>query len=191
MKLTDLIAKITGLEARAEAQFKVELADLTKTVNGALTQAQADLTTAQASISSLTKERDTLLAGKTDFEAKITNLNAAQLAFNTELSKACLNADLFKLNDEDGKPLPPEAPPETKEKAILALPMADKFKAYQGSLNAAFAKANLPNSTLPKAPVMEPGAAAQNKGGMKRDAFFKMSTKDQLAFVKGGGKIID
>ena len=184
-------AAIQKLLSNADATTKAELESLTKTVNGALTQAQADLTTAQASISSLTKERDTLLAGKTDFEAKITKLDAAQLAFNTELSEACLNAELFNLKDDDDKPLPPEAPPETKKKAMMALPVADKFKAYQGSLNAAFAKANLPNSTLPKAPVKEPGAAAQNANGMKRDAYFKMSPKDQLAFVNGGGKITD
>ena len=189
--LTELVAKITGLEARAEAQFKAELETLKSTVTGALTQAQADLTTALASLATMTTERNTLLAGKTDFEAKITNLTTDQAGINKFFSEACLNGSLIELKGEDGKPLAADATAELKMAAMLAVPLAQKQTAYAGALNAAFAKANLPNSTLPKAPAKEAGATTAQDNSMKRADFFKLSPKAQTEFCKNGGKITE
>lgn len=129
--LSELMAKITGLEARAEATFKQEFVELKATVSGVLTQAQADLATAQASILSLTNERDTLLSSKTDFEAKITNLSEVNAAINTELSSVCLAANLIdtaSLKGADGKPVAADAAADVIQTAALALPVGDKMK---------------------------------------------------------------
>ena len=185
------MAKITGLEARAEAQFKAELETLKSTVTGALTKALADLETAQASFKTVGDQNTELTKSNTKIKADSDLVAASLLAVNTELSNACLNGGLIELKGEDGKPLAADATAEVKMAAMLAVPLAQKQTAYAGALNAAFAKANLPNSTLPKAPAKEPGASAPQNNSMKRSEFFKLSPKAQTDFCKNGGKITE
>lgn len=184
MNLKDLIAKVTGLEARATESFKAELAQLKADVTGTIEQLKADLATAATTIASLGNEKAALEATISELTSKLSDQNKEFLGFNELLSDACLNGGLLDLK------LAADATPEQKRTAALAVPVADKFKAYQGALNAAFAKANLPNSTLPAAPVTSPNAG-RTDGSMKREAYFKMTPQAQLEFIKAGGKIVD
>ncbi len=185
MNLKDLIAKVTGLEARATEAFKAELTQLKADVTGTIDQLKADLATATASIASLGNDKVSLEATIAELTGKLSASNKEFLGFNDLLSQACLNGNLLDLK------LAEDATSEQRTAAALAVPVADKFKLYQGALNAAFAKANLPNSTLPAQPVSSPAAAAGHANGMKREAYFKMTPQAQLEFVKSGGRLVD
>ena len=133
------VEKLLGL---ANVEFKAELESLKATVTGTLTQLQADLATAQASIASLGNEKAAFEATISELTAKLSASNNEFLGFNDLLTAACLNGKLLDLKLKDG------ATEDEIKSAALAIPVADKCKLYQGALNAAFAKANLPNSTL-------------------------------------------
>ena len=184
MKISELVAKITGLEARATEAFKAELAELKATVTGTMEQLRADLATAQASIASLGNDKAGLEASVSELTAKLSEANKESLAFNDALTDACLNGKLLDLH------LAADATPEQARAAALALPITEKFKAYQGALNAAFAKASLPNTTLPAAPVTAP-ATGRQVNTIKRAEYFKLSPREQLAAVKSGVIITD
>lgn len=79
--LKDLVAKITGLEQRAEAAFRAELAELKNTVTTTLASVQAELATAQASVKELTGKLST---ATTDLSAATGSLNTIK----TELTAA-------------------------------------------------------------------------------------------------------
>ena len=179
-----MAAAVEKLLGRADVEFKAELESLKATVTGTLTQLQADLATAQASIASLGNEKAAFEATISELTGKLSASNNEFLGFNDLLTAACLNGKLLDLKLKDG------ATEDEIKSAALAIPVADKFKLYQGALNAAFAKANLPNSTLPAAPVTPP-AASNGATGMKREAYFKMTPQAQLEFVKGGGRLTD
>ena len=79
--LKELVAKITGLEQRAEAAFKAELAELKNTVTSTMAAMQARLDTAATAITDLTSK---LTAATTDLSAA----NGSLAIVKTELSTA-------------------------------------------------------------------------------------------------------
>jgi len=81
MKISDIVAKLTGLEARATEQFKAELAELQSTVKSTLAGLEADLATANASIESLGKE-------KAELAGKVESLSTAAAGADTKLNEA-------------------------------------------------------------------------------------------------------
>ena len=189
MNLKDLIAKVTGLEARATEAFKAELAQLKADVTGTIEQLKAELATATASLTSLGAEKAGLEATISELNAKASDHNKEFLGFNDFLTEACLNGKLLDLK------LAADATPEQIKAAALAVPVADKFKAYQGALNAAFAKAGLPNKTLPTPPAGAalPSAAAGAKK-IKLTDFRSLNPKQQSDFcaaVRKGEAVLE
>jgi hypothetical protein len=185
MNLKDIVAKVKDLATRADAQFRAEVDAIKAQVDGALTDALA-------TVKDLTAKLEGAAITKADLETQIATLTAAAsernkewLGFNDILTDACLNGKLLDLKLKDG------ATAEETRAAALGLPMADKFKAYQGALNAAFAKANLPNSTLPAAPATPPAQPAGAAGTMKREAFLKLQPREQLDAALKGVKLVD
>jgi|GEM_PF-2878976 len=177
MNLKDLIAKVTGLEARATEAFKTELADLKTQVTGALQQLQADLATATTTIATLGTEKAGLESSVAELTSKLSDSNKEFLGYNELLTQACLTGQLLDLK------LAADATPEQIHAAALAVPMADKFKAYQGALNAAFGKAGLPQTKLPtpaSAPIS--GAGTFKGGKLKLSDFRTLKPVEQSAF---------
>lgn len=185
MSIKDLIAKVTGLEARATEAFKAELISLKAEITGTIEQLKADLATAVASVASLGAEKSTLEAQVSELTGKLSENNKEILGFNDQLTDACLNGKLLDLK------LSADATPEQVRTAALAVPVATKFKAYQGALNAAYVQANLPNTTLPAAPVTSPAQKPGAANSMKREAFFNMTPQARLDFIKTGGMVVD
>ena len=190
MSLKDIIAKVTALAAKVDASLREEVNAIKAQVDGALTDALAQ-------VKDLTEKVEGLETSKTELEGQISTLtnnlsekNKELMAFNDWLTDACLNGKLLDLKGSDGKPLAADASPEDVRKAALSVPLAEKQKAYAGALNAAFAKAGLPNATLPKAPEAPIGSAEQ-QGTMKRAEFAKLTPAAQLNFVNKGGKLTD
>mgnify|MGYP001354181235 FL=1 len=181
--ITELIAKVAGLEAKAEIAFKAELEQIKTTVTSQLTALNAELDSAKALTISLGDEKVVLTGQITELTSKLATATETVNSFNAELSKACVAGNILELKGDDDKPLPPETPPETTTAAALKVPVLEKFRAYQGSLNAAFAKAGLSISSLPGAPAHK---------GVKiitRAEFSKLNAQTQLDFCKNGGKI--
>lgn len=183
MNLKDLIAKVTSLAAKVDASLRDEVNALKAQVDGALTDAMGNVSDLTAKVASLEAAKAELEGQNATLTANLSEKNKELLGFNDLLADACLQGGLLDLK------LAADATPEQTRAAALAVPMADKFKAYQGALNTAFAKANLPNSTLPKAPEAPVGQSSAH--AMKREAYFKLSPSAQLEFVKNGGKITD
>ena len=97
MTFKDLIAKITGLEARAESAFKAELTELKGLVTGQMTHLQEDLTSAQASITDLTGRLATATADLSAANGSLaeikTSLTSAATALRSHLSALPGHAD--------------------------------------------------------------------------------------------------
>lgn len=189
LNLKSMAAAVEKLLNKADAEFKEQLESLKATVNGTLTQLQADLATAQASIASLSTAKEELETQLQALTANLSDKNKELLAVNDWLTDACLNGKLLDLKLAD------DATAEQKREAALKIPLADKQKAYQGALNSAFAKAGLPVSTLPTPPA---GAAlAQAHAGAKRmkmEAFRALSPKEQsdfCALVRKGEAVLE
>jgi len=79
MKISDLIAKVTGLEARADAAFKADLETLRTTVNGEITRLTTELATANASVTSLTTAKTTLEAQVQTLNGQLSTANKLEL----------------------------------------------------------------------------------------------------------------
>jgi hypothetical protein len=159
---------------------KTDLTALGEKISGELTQLSSDLATAKLSVASLTKERDTLLSAKTDFEAKITNLSTENTAINTELSQACLNGKLIELKGADGKPLAAEVTDADRLTAMLAVPLVEKQKAVLQSVHKAFADLGLKNTLIP--------ASAASAGGGTANLEVKTMTLTQFRALTPAAK---
>lgn len=185
MKLSDLTAAVKTLLARADGAMKAEVEALQATVQGQLATLTEQLTAAQAANASLQDELNTTSAALANREHELAAaqpLLAEFTALNAALTDACLSGKLMDL--------PSDTPVEAQKAALLARPATEKFKAYQGALNAAFVRANVPAAALPSAPLREPGAPAP-AGAMKRDAFLKLTPQEQLAAAKAGVRLTD
>lgn len=182
--LKTLAASVEKLLGKADAEFKAELNDIKSTVTTALTQSQAEVSELTTKLASMVTEKASLETTVGELTSKLSASNKEFLGFNDTLTEACLNGKLLDLNLKEG------ATADEAKAAALALPVADKFKLYQGALNAAFAKANVPNATMPAAPVTST-ASSGGAGSMKREAYFKMLPQAQLEFIKNGGRITD
>lgn len=85
MKLSEIVAKLTGLESQVAAdKFKGELAELQCAAKSTIAGLESDLAAANASIESLGKQ-------KADAEAKAGELAASAEAFNAALNGAIAN----------------------------------------------------------------------------------------------------
>ncbi|MEN6533358.1 MAG: hypothetical protein ABFD89_06825 [Bryobacteraceae bacterium] len=144
--LKDLVAKITGLEQRAEAAFKAELTELKNTVTTTLANVQTELATAQAAVKDLTAKLGT---ATTDLSAATGSLNTSK----TELTAAAtaLRSHLASLpGHEDYKE------GGAKAKATLT----ELITAEQNATNTALAATGVKADKLPaggKAPEAESG----------------------------------
>ena len=101
--LKDLVAKITGLEQRAEATFRAELADLKNTVTTTLANLQTELSTAQASAKELTANLATATTNLSVANGSLTTANASLTAAATAL-RSHLSALPGHADYKDGGP---------------------------------------------------------------------------------------
>lgn len=175
MTLSQIGATLATLLARTDGALKAEVESIKATVDGAFTEANAKLSAALTENSQLKASVTELTAKNATLGTELTAALSTASDFNTKLTDACLAGNLLDTKERD---------------AALALPIADKFATYQGALNSAFAKANLPISGLPAAPSA-PSAGARSDGTMKRAAYFAMTPQAQVAFIKNGGQITD
>ena len=119
--ISELIAKITGLESRIAAADKAELTAIKAQVDDALTEVQASLDTVQAEVTRLNIELATA-AGT------ITEEKAARTALVTKLDAACA---------------------ALKVEGIAALTPEAKIEALQNATNNAIAKTGVNLENLP------------------------------------------
>lgn len=146
LNLKDIIAKIAGLEARAEAAVKAELADLKNIVTGQLTTLQNELATAQASLKELTGK---LATAGTDLSAANGTLNEAKTALTA--AATALRSHLASLpGHEDYK--------DGGAKAGASL--MELITAEQNATNAAIAATGVKADKLPAG-----GKAPENPSG--------------------------
>lgn len=189
MTLKDLIAKVTTLSAKVDATLREEVNTLKAQVEGALTDALAQVKDLTAKLSGLEAEKGELNTQISTLTNNLSDKNKELLAFNDALTDACLNGKLLDLKTAA------DAKPDDIRAAALAVPMTEKFKAYQGALNAAFAKAGLPNSTLPTPPAGAALPSAQaGARKMKMSDFRNLNPKDQSDFcaaVRKGQAVLD
>jgi hypothetical protein len=135
--LSELVSKVTGLEARAEAAFKAELSELKATITGTMTQLQTDLTAALSAKSALETEKATLTASVATLNAQI----ATQSGLVTEATTA-LRTHLAKVDSAF-------APNGAK----AAAPLAELITAEINATNTALAKTGVDVHNLPAAPA--------------------------------------
>ena len=166
--LTELMAKVTGLEARAEAAFKAELAELRGMITGSLTQAQNDLTTARASIESLGKQNTDLLAQVGDLTGKLSEANKDFLAVGD-----LLKAHLAQMDPE-------YKPGGAKASAALK----DLVTAEINATNTALAKVGVKVNDLPAAPA----ASGTQAGGATAGARKFKTADEEIAARKAAAK---
>jgi chromosome segregation ATPase len=138
MKISDIVAKLTGLESRLNAAAVAELQELKASVTGQLTQLTADLETARASIESLGAEKAKLtndLSAATDSSKNLhTALQSACAALKLDVAaeadapaliarlQGAVTETLAKLN------VAPEQIPAGKPAAQAATPPASDLK---------------------------------------------------------------
>lgn len=92
MKISNIVARLTGIEAHLGEQSKAELSQLQDTVNGKLAKLEADLVAANASIESLNKE-------KADIGAQLESVSAVAAGIDAKLSEAI---SALKIEATDG-----------------------------------------------------------------------------------------
>lgn len=147
MTLKDLQSAVTRLLARSDGELKSEVATLQATVSGTVATLTDQLAAATAEITKLNETSQQL-----DAELAAARLSLASFAsLNEAVTDACMGARVLTL---------PEGSPADQRAAALALPLADKFASYQGALNAAFARASLPQAAIPVPPAPQAGASS-------------------------------
>lgn len=173
MSIKDLISKVIGMEQRAEAAFKAELESVKATINGTLTQLQADLATAQASIASLSGEKTDLAAQVQEMTGKLSESNKLELD-----AKSALLAHLGKIpGHEDFK--------EGGKKASVTL--AELITAEQNATNTALAATGVKLETLPVGGAAPAGAPGRQQ--LTRDEFEALDHFAREKFFRTGGKL--
>lgn len=181
MKLSELTAAVKNLLARSEGAMKAEVESLAATVQGQLATVTMDLAAANSEKAALTDQVATLTASLAAREQEIAAaqpLVAEFAALNAALSEACLAGKLIDL--------PSDTPAEAQKAALDARPATEKFKAYQGALNAALARAAVPLGQLPAAPAS--GLPGQTLRATQAQ-FEAMSLEQRNVFFRAGGKI--
>ena len=83
--IKDILAELTGLKARVDAAGQAEVARLEGIVTGMVAQLENDLTTARASIASLTASQTDLQSQVQDLTGKLSDANRIQLDATTVL----------------------------------------------------------------------------------------------------------
>ena len=162
MSIKDLIAKVTGMEQRAEAAFKAELETLKAQITGAVTQLQADLATATASIASLTTEKTDLAAQVQEMTGKLSDANKLELDSKSALLKHLASIPGHEDYKEGGK----------KAGATLA----ELITAEQNATNTAMAATGMKVEQLP-AGGQSPEAANTKKPANLTEACLKANKK--------------
>lgn len=155
MTLADLKNAVAHLmasdSARGAKEFKAELDAIKASVDGALSDAIAK-------VEDVSKALLATQAESKGFKDRALAAESSLLSLNEDLTTACLEGGVGLRLD-----LPADAAPEAKREKALALPVADKWRAYQASLNAAFLKANVPRSAMPSVPAQAPAADGARK----------------------------
>ena len=162
MSIKDLIAKVTGMEQRAEAAFKAELETLKAQITGAVTQLQADLATATASIASLTTEKTDLAAQVQEMTGKLSDANKLELDSKSALLKHLASIPGHEDYKEGGK----------KAGATLA----ELITAEQNATNTALAATGMKVEQLP-AGGQSPEAANTKKPANLTEACLKANKR--------------
>lgn len=154
----------------SDLQQRSELLESNEIISKRCEKAESDLAIAQTSVGTLTREKVALETDLTAARASITTLTANQAdltnrldaavnqysaefgkvkAFNTAISKLCLEAgclDLKALN------LKADATDAEKLAAVETLPVDEKLNAYKGAVNAAVGRLGISANSLPGAP---------------------------------------
>ena len=168
MNLKEIIAKVTGLEQRAEAAFKAEVETLKAAVNGTIAQLQANLAT--ASIASLGTAKAELETSVQELTGKLSSANKVETD-----AIATLRSHLATLPGQDKTKL---------ETATLS----ELLTLQQNAVNAAIAATGVKLETLPA------GGSLPGKGHAKTMSSADFAALDFTArneFIRNGGKLVD
>jgi hypothetical protein len=180
LSISELIAKVTGLEARATQEFQTELAELRGLVEGELTSARADLSTAQASIKQLGTELESAKAQGGDEKKRLETIVAG-------LDAVCLNLGVVSLKDAAGQPLAADASDADKSTALAAIPDEQKFEALKTGFQTALQRiTGVPIKSIPASQV---AAVSGDAKTMTRAQFNNLTPKAQAAFFRTGGRL--
>lgn len=166
MKLTDIIAKLTGLESRAQAadaSLRAEVVALRTVVDGTLTKAEADATDANTKLSEALNEVATI---KTERD----NLFAASNAIREKLDSA-LTALNIKAGDNATQ--------------------AEKIELLQGSVSSTLAKLSVDPAKIPAPAPAASAAQITPDKTMSRSQFTALTPFAQAAFCRAGGKVTE
>ena len=178
------------MKAGAKSNDDVELATLNGQITAQLEKSESALAVAKASLGTITQEKSTLETNLSVAQANVTRLTAenAQLtelrnsaaaeagrvagqlnAVNAEVSRQALTFNcLSDLRDEKGGLLPSTATAAEKQAAAERIPVADKFKAIGGAVNAAVQRTQVSLADLPSAGAGTATAAKTEKTGRAR-----------------------
>jgi septal ring factor EnvC (AmiA/AmiB activator) len=178
-QLTDasLAQKISALiavqPAVADSQQLSDVLVSNEAIATELEKTKLDLSLAQTSVSSLTRENgslktelatsqasvQTLTGEKADLNNRLTaatsqfSANAATIrAQDGVISKLCIDTNVLELTGEDGKPLAADAKDDEKLAAAAKVPFGDKVKAYKGAVNAAIKRTGANPLEIPELP---------------------------------------
>lgn len=182
MKLSELTSAVKNLLARADGAMKAEVETLAATVHGQVATLTEQLESARVEKLSLAEQLKaaTAINGRLEQELSAAHPLVAEFAaLNAALSEACLAGKLIDL--------PSDTPAEAQKAALDARPATEKFQAYQGALNAALARANVPLGQLPAAP--SGGLPGQTLRATQAQ-FEAMSLEQRNVFFRAGGKIV-
>ena len=160
------MAKITGLEARAEAAFKAELAELKNSVTGTMTELQTSLSTATTNLTNLTTALKTALTGarlevKSDASAgeMVNQLSGRITALETNLTNANSELTTARTALLDHLAALPGHGDYKKDGPKAGATLKELITAEQNATNAAIAASGVKLENLP-AGGKQPAAAA-------------------------------
>jgi chromosome segregation ATPase len=170
MNLKSMAAAVEKLLGKADAEFKSELETLKATVSGTLTQLQADLATATASIASLGTAKAELETSVQELTGKLSSANKVETD-----AIATLRSHLATLPGQDKTRL---------ETATLS----ELLTLQQNAVNAALAATGVKLESLPSGGTL-PGKG-QSKT-MARADFEALDFKARNEFIGTGGKLKD
>jgi chromosome segregation ATPase len=170
MNLKSMAAAVEKLLGKADAEFKSELETLKATVSGTLTQLQADLATATASIASLGTAKAELETSVQELTGKLSSANKVETD-----AIATLRSHLATLPGQDKTRL---------ETATLS----ELLTLQQNAVNAALAATGVKLESLPA------GGSLPGKDKVKslaRTDFEALDFAARNEFIRNGGKLVD
>ncbi len=167
---------------------------ISQTNVGTLTRENASLketlSTAQASVTTLTEEKSNQINLRDAAVKENSRLDKELSSFKAGLAQDCIDCGCLDLKGEDGKALPATATAEQKLAAASKFSTEDLRKAYKGAIHSAASKVGLNLSAIPG---NVPQALGGNQAGILAQYASEKarSSQDGVAFYRKNSEAID